>query len=73
VKAVRSIEGGVSVVDLASPAGHDPDAITKRDTITNPILASNPTSPDKKKGAPTTILLLVVLLIAAGYFFLMRR
>jgi len=64
---------GVSVVDLASPAGHDPDAMTKRDTITNPILASNPTSPEKKKGTPTTLLLLVVLLIAAGYFFLVRR
>ncbi len=64
---------GVSVVDLASPAGHDPDAITKRDTITNPILASTATSPERKNGTPTTLLLLVVLLIAAGYFFLMRR
>ena len=64
---------GVSVVDLASPAGHDPDAITKRDTITNPILAANPTSPERKKSNPTTLVLLVVLLIAAGYFFLMRR
>ena len=63
---------GVSVVDLASPAGHDPDAMTKRDTITNPILASTPTSPERKKGAPTTLILLVVLIIAAGYFFLMR-
>lgn len=64
---------GVSVVDLASPAGHDPDAMTKRDTITNPILASTPTSPDKKKSVPTTLLLLVVLVIAAAYFFMMRR
>lgn len=64
---------GVSVVDLASPAGHDPDAMTKRDTITNPILASSPTSPARKKSSPTTLLLLVVLVIAAGYFFLMRR
>jgi pSer/pThr/pTyr-binding forkhead associated (FHA) protein len=64
---------GVSVVDLASPAGHDPDAMTKRDTITNPILAPTQASPDKKKGAPTTLILLVVVLIVAGYFFLMRR
>ena len=66
---------GVSVVDVTNPAGHDPDAITKRDTITNPILAANPTGPEKKKksSTPTTLLLLVVLLIVAGYFFLMRR
>src|ERR1019366_5906077 len=64
---------GVSVVDMASPAGHDPDAMTKRDTITNPILASAPTSPERKKSIPTTLVLLVILLIAAGYYFLMRR
>jgi pSer/pThr/pTyr-binding forkhead associated (FHA) protein len=64
---------GVSVVDIASPAGHDPDAMTKRDTITNPILAPNPTSPERKKSGPTLLILLVVLVIAAGYFFLMRR
>lgn len=64
---------GVSVVDLASPAGHDPDAMTKRDTITNPILAPAQAGPDKKKGTPTTLILLVVVLLVAGYFFLMRR
>lgn len=64
---------GVSVVDIANPAGHDPDAMTKRDTITNPILASNPTSQERKKSAPTLLILLVVLVIAAGYFLLMRR
>ena len=64
---------GVSVVDLSSPAGHDPDAMTKRSTITNPILAATPASPERKKGVPTTLILLVVLVIAAGYFFLMRR
>ena len=64
---------GVSVVDIASPAGHDPDAMTKRDTITNPILAPTPTSPDRKKGGPTLLILLVVLVIVAGYFFLVRR
>ncbi|MEP6509683.1 MAG: FHA domain-containing protein [Gemmatimonadales bacterium] len=64
---------GVSVVDLASPAGHDPDAMTKRDTITNPILAFTPTSTVRKKIGPTALLLLVVLVLAAGYFFLIRR
>jgi pSer/pThr/pTyr-binding forkhead associated (FHA) protein len=64
---------GVSVVDLSSPAGHDPDAMTKRSTITNPILASSPTGSERKKGAPTTLILLVVLILAAGYFLLMRR
>jgi pSer/pThr/pTyr-binding forkhead associated (FHA) protein len=64
---------GVSVVDIASPAGHDPDAMTKRDTITNPILAPSPTSPERKKSGPTLLILLVVLVIVAGYFFLMRR
>jgi pSer/pThr/pTyr-binding forkhead associated (FHA) protein len=64
---------GVSVVDIASPAGHDPDAMTKRDTITNPILAPSPTSPDRKQSGPTLLVLLVVIAIAAGYFFMMRR
>ncbi len=66
---------GVSVVDLSSAAGHDPDAMTKRSTITNPILAPSPTGAEKKKkkSFPTTLILLVVLLIVAGYFFLMRR
>ncbi len=64
---------GVSVVDIASPAGHDPDAMTKRDTITNPILAPTPASADRKKGGPTLLILLVVLVLVAGYFFLMRR
>ena len=64
---------GVSVVDLSSPAGHDPDAMTKRSTITNPILASAPTGTERKKSAPTTLILLVVLILVAGYFFLMRR
>lgn len=66
---------GVSVVDLSSPAGHDPDAMTKRSTITNPIMAAAPASTERKRsGAPTTLILLVVVLIlVAGYFFLMRR
>lgn len=64
---------GVSVVDVASPLGHDPDAMTKRDTITNPILASTPATADKKKGAPTKLILLVILVMAAGYFFMMSR
>lgn len=64
---------GVSVVDLSSPAGHDPDAMTRRSTITNPIMASAPASPVRKKSIPTTLILLVVLLLVAGYFLLMRR
>lgn len=64
---------GVSVVDLSSTAGHDPDAITKRSTITNPILAPSPTGAERKRSSPTTLILLVVLLIVAGYFFLIRR
>ena len=64
---------GVSVVDLSSPAGHDPDAMTKRGTITNPILAAAPASPKRKNTTPTTLIFLVVLILVAGYFFLMRR
>jgi pSer/pThr/pTyr-binding forkhead associated (FHA) protein len=64
---------GVSVVDLSSSAGHDSDAITKRPTITNPILAPTPAGAERKKSTPTTLVLLVVLIIVAGYFFLLRR
>ncbi len=64
---------GVSVVDVASPAGHDADAMTKRDTITNPILAAAAAPAEKKKSAPTTLVLFVLLAIAAAYFMFMRR
>jgi pSer/pThr/pTyr-binding forkhead associated (FHA) protein len=64
---------GVSVVDLTSRAGHDPDAMTKRSTITNPILSPAPAGSEKKTGVPSTVIVLVVVLILAGYFLLMRR
>lgn len=63
---------GVSIVDLASPAGHDPDVMTKRDTIANPILGANKSSPDKKKSGSGTLVLFVMLIVAAAYYFLMK-
>ncbi len=65
---------GVSVVDVASPAGHVPDAMTKRDTITNPILAPAPVmAQEKKKSASTTLILVVIAVIGIAYFLFMRR
>lgn len=63
---------GVSIVDAASPIGHDPDVMTKRDTITNPILGASKAPAEKKTSASGTLVLFAILLAAAGYYFLMR-
>ena len=63
---------GVSIVDTASPIGHDPDVTTKRDTIANPILGASKGAVDKKKNTPGTLILFVVLIAAAVYYFVMR-
>lgn len=63
---------GVSVIDSASAAGHDPDAMTKRDTITNPILGSTPAPAKKKKSAPLALIFLILLVGAAAWFLFMR-
>ena len=64
---------GVSVVDTLSAEGHDPDAMTKRDTIKSPILGGGPAQPAKNKSSfPTSLVLLVVVLAAAVWLFLGR-
>lgn len=64
---------GVSVVDTISAEGHDPDAMTKRDTIKSPILGSTPAQPLKKKSSPvTSIVLLGLLIVTAGWFLFLR-
>ena len=63
---------GVSVIDTVSADGHDPDAMTRRPTITNPILGAAPTPPAKPKTSPTTIALFVILVIVGVYFLYFR-
>jgi len=63
---------GVSVVDTASAAGHDPDAMTKRDTITNPLLGAAPAQAEKKKSAGPTLILMVLFLVVVAYYFATR-
>jgi len=63
---------GVSVVDTASPAGHDPDAMTRRPTITNPILGGSQSVPEKKKTSTGMLVLFMILVGAAAYYFMMR-
>ncbi len=60
---------GVSVVDTVGAEGHDPDAITRRPTITNPILGSTPAAPPKKSVTGTLVLFIVLLGTAAWYIF----
>ncbi|MEO5588498.1 MAG: FHA domain-containing protein [Gemmatimonadaceae bacterium] len=63
---------GVSVVDTASPAGYDPDAINRRSTITNPILGGA-SQTSVEKGTPVgMIVLLLVLVSTAAWYFLGR-
>jgi pSer/pThr/pTyr-binding forkhead associated (FHA) protein len=59
---------GVSVVDTASAPPTDPDAITRRSTITNPILGANP-QPAKKSSATGLVVLLVILVAMAAWYF----
>jgi pSer/pThr/pTyr-binding forkhead associated (FHA) protein len=63
---------GVSVVDTVSAEGHDPDAMTRRPTITNPILGATPAVPPNKKSAPGTLLLFVAMVVAAAWYFFLR-
>jgi predicted component of type VI protein secretion system len=61
---------GVAVVDPVTGVSHDQDAITRRPTITNPILAKDQAAASKKKGSPigTIVLLLILLGVAVWYF-----
>ena len=60
---------GVSVVDTASLPARDADAMTRRSTITNPILTPAPAVPAKKKsGAGLWILFAVLIAVAIWYF-----
>ncbi len=63
---------GVSIVDMASPAGHDPDVMTRRVTITNPILRGGKEDEGNKKSFGRMLLLFVILIAAATYYFVMR-
>ena len=59
---------GVSVVDTVTVPAADPDAMTRRQTITNPILGGAQSPPEKKSSTGMVILLLVLAASAAWYF-----
>ena len=61
---------GVSVVDTASLPSRDADAMTRRSTITNPILGAAPAVPPKKANPTGMLILLVVLVAAAAWYFI---
>ncbi|MDQ3081299.1 MAG: FHA domain-containing protein [Gemmatimonadota bacterium] len=63
---------GVSIVDPPALDGHDADILTRRETISNPILGGTFTPKQKTSIAP---MLVVAILIAAGaaYFFLVMQ
>ena len=62
---------GVSVVDTATMPPSDPDAMNRRQTITNPILGANPTV--EKKSSMTGVGILLVILIAAAVWYFVSR
>ena len=62
---------GVSVVDPVTGVGHDADAMTKRSTIQNPILAKDETRV-KRKSPTGMIVLFVILMIVASWYFLTK-
>lgn len=59
---------GVAVVDTADGLSHDADALTRRPTITNPILAKDQAAAKKKSSVGTVVLLIVLIAVAAWYF-----
>jgi len=63
---------GVSVVDTVSSESTDPDAMSRRTTITNPILGGSQTQPARKKNFPVSLVLLTVMLAAAAWFLFGR-
>lgn len=63
---------GVSIVDSAATRQRDDDVLTKRETISNPILGATREPDAPRRGVP--ILLLVILAaVGAAYYFLMIR
>jgi predicted component of type VI protein secretion system len=62
---------GVSVVDPVT-ASHDADAMTRRNTIQNPILAKDPAVGGKKSSPISTVVLFIILIAAAAWYFLGR-
>lgn len=62
---------GVSVVDTASIPPADSDAMTRRQTITNPILGANPQV--EKKSSITGVGILLVILVAAAVWYFVSR
>lgn len=60
---------GVSVVDRAETQPLD-DVLTKRSTITNPILGGH--APGERRSPLPIVLLVLALLVIVGYYFLSR-
>jgi pSer/pThr/pTyr-binding forkhead associated (FHA) protein len=63
---------GVSVVDTTAAPPHDADAMTRRPTITNPILGGAQAQPAKKKSATGALILLGILIAVAVWYFVGR-
>jgi pSer/pThr/pTyr-binding forkhead associated (FHA) protein len=61
---------GVSVVDRAEPRPQLDDVLTRRTTITNPILGSH--DPGERRSAMPVLILFVILVGVAAYYFLTR-
>jgi pSer/pThr/pTyr-binding forkhead associated (FHA) protein len=61
---------GVSVVDRAEPRPQLDDVLTRRTTITNPILGSH--EPGERRSAMPVLILFVILVGVAAYYFLTR-
>jgi pSer/pThr/pTyr-binding forkhead associated (FHA) protein len=63
---------GVAVVDTAGGLPQDADALTRRSTITNPILAKDQANLAKKKSSVGSVVLLIVLIAVAAWYFVGR-
>lgn len=62
---------GVSIID-PPPERHDPDILTRRETITNPILGRT-FIPKQTTSILPILVVVVILAAAAAYYFLVMR
>lgn len=64
---------GVSIVDSPTANGHDADILTRRETITNPILGGGFAPKDKTSSVPMLVVVAILAAAGAGYYFLVMQ
>ncbi len=64
---------GVTIVDSPTADGHDADILTRRETISNPILGGGFTPKEKTSAVPILVVVAHIIAAGAAYFFLVMQ